>query len=216
MKILRNEKGIALVLVLMLSLMGLAMVAALLLMVTQSTGVSGYHRVFRSAEDAGLGGASITAEFIRTNIPAAVMGYTLSDLSDHVGNLAALNANNPCIVQKLTLPTANWSSCTSDPAYDNSVDPTRFTDFRFTLNDTFGWVGLRDYNYTVFTKIVNTIPGNTDTGGLAPGALRGPGVIDSQGRISPAATPTLYRVEVQAQATNNPTESSKYSVLYAY
>jgi hypothetical protein len=221
MNAIRNERGVALVLVLILSLVGLAMVAALLFMVTQSTSMSGYHRLYRTAEDAGLGGTSIAAEYINSTIPLAAQTIEINATSlpllasTNMG--AVLNARYatqlaggkiPCVIQKLTLSTEDWSNCDATDAtgnLDKSLDPTKEPDIHFDLG-----------NYTVYAKIVDTVPGNTDSGGLKPGALRGTGVVDSQGRISPAANPSLYRIEVQAQGTSNAREVSRYSVLYAY
>jgi hypothetical protein len=215
MEMVRNEKGVALVLVLILSLIGLAMVAALLFMVTQSTSMSGYHRLYRTAEDAGLGGTSVVTEYITSAIPLVAQELKLDNTSMAVLNTSGLGATlnakyetqltagvTPCLIQKLASSTGNWTSCGSS---DESLDPTEEPDLKFDLG-----------NYRVYTKIVDTVQGNTDSGGLKPGALRGTGVVDSQGRISPAANPSLYRIEVQAQGKTNTREVSRYSVLYAY
>ena len=60
MRIIKNEKGIALVLVLILALIGLAMVSTLIFMVTQGTTLSGAMRFYRTADEAATG----TAEFM--------------------------------------------------------------------------------------------------------------------------------------------------------
>ena len=72
--------------------------------------------------------------------------------------------------------------------------------------------------YRTFAKIVDTVQGNSDTGGLAPvGSLNAGGVVTATGgQISPPPIPYLYRIEVQTQDTANPRERSRYSVLYGY
>ena len=72
--------------------------------------------------------------------------------------------------------------------------------------------------YRVFSKIVDTVEGNSDTGGIVPvGTLSGGGVVTAAGgMISPPQIPYLYRIEVQTQDTANPRERSRYSVLYGY
>ncbi len=65
MRLIRNEKGIALVLVLVLSLIALAIVSALLFMITQGTQLSGFHKFYRTSEEAAMGGVEASLAFIR-------------------------------------------------------------------------------------------------------------------------------------------------------
>ena len=65
MKLLRNEKGIALVMVLIFSLIGLAIVSAMLFMLTQGTRISGSLKIYKSGDEAGLGGTFTIAEMIK-------------------------------------------------------------------------------------------------------------------------------------------------------
>ncbi|MBI1811032.1 MAG: hypothetical protein HY035_08845 [Nitrospirae bacterium] len=197
-----NEKGIALVMVLVLSAIALAMVSALLFMVIHGTRLSGYHRFFRTAEEAGLGGAEIAAAFIESRgVPTA--------------NLTAMvsTQGSACLAQKMSTTrggvwpaSAGWTSCVA--ANDVSMDPTTNPDLQFDLS-----------NFRVYTKIVDTVEGNTASGGLVTGggSLGGSGVVSaSSGITSPPRIPYLYRVEIQAEATANPRERSRYSGLYAY
>ncbi|HJW30822.1 MAG TPA: hypothetical protein VJ508_16420, partial [Saprospiraceae bacterium] len=68
MKLIGNEKGVALVMVVIIALIGLMMVSTLLFMVTQGTRISGFQRVFRTTDEAGLGGAQIATQVIKDNI----------------------------------------------------------------------------------------------------------------------------------------------------
>jgi hypothetical protein len=199
-----NEKGIALVMVLVLSAIALAMVSALLFMVIQGTRLSGYHRFFRTAEEAGIAGTEIAAEFINNK------GIATANLAAVFGT--ADTSLSTCLAQKLnTARGAVWSATAGwDLCIDNNrlFDPTTNPDLRFTLS-----------NYTVYTKIVDTVEGNTAAGTLITGggSLGGSGVVSATaGIVSPPRIPYLYRVEIQAQDTNNPRERSRYSGLYAY
>jgi hypothetical protein len=199
--ILLNEKGIALVMVLVLSAIALAMVSALLFMVIQGTRLSGYHRFFRTAEEAGIAGTEIAAEFIENK------GIATANLS-----ALLLTSSGACLAQKLNTaragvwPTpANWTLCVNN---DSSMDPETNPDLQFDLS-----------NFRVFTKIVDTVEGNTAAGTLITGGgtLGGAGVVAaSAGIVSPPRIPYLYRIEVQARDINNPRERSRYSGLYAY
>lgn len=204
MKFIRNEKGIALVLVLILSLIALTFVSALLYMLTQGTRLSGSTGFFKTAEEASIGGTGIAKEFIRNN------GIETANLINTTkASLAA------CLQQKLTISgwstVSNWTSCA---AADLSLDPTSNADLEF---DSHNILGLPVYR--VFIKIVDTIEGNSSTGGLITGGgtLGGAGVVASNtGLVTPPLNPFLYRIEVQAQDKNNPRERSRLSVLYAY
>ena len=190
--------------VLVLSLMGLAMVSALLFMVTQSTRMSGYHRFFRTAEDAGLGGAEIGTEFIKTR------GALTDDLID---SLSPLRNNDACLAQKLNMSrggwTSNlrWTSCGSARLTLDLANDANNYDMTFNLS-----------NFRVLVKIVDTVEGNSDTGGLVTdGGLGGKGVVEaSSGMVNPAHNPYLYRMEIQAEEATNPRERAKFSGLYAY
>jgi hypothetical protein len=113
----------------------------------------------------------------------------------------------------ITDPKYYWPSCTGDRALaiDAFTSPPS-EDFNFELPGA-----NPGQTFKVYAKIVDTVQGNTEVGGLGGGKLGGTGVVSSQeGQITPPPTPTLYRIEVQAPAKTSPETRSKYSVLYAY
>src|SRR4030042_6763671 len=73
MKLLRNEKGITLVIVLILSLVALSIISSLIFMITTGTQLSGLQKRYKTALEAGMGGADITYQVIgargNPNIP---------------------------------------------------------------------------------------------------------------------------------------------------
>jgi hypothetical protein len=193
-----DEKGIALVMVMVLSLIALAIVSALLFMLTQGTRESGAYRFFKTAEEASIGGTEIASQFIRSR-----------------GKLNLPTANNPwittdaCLNEKLTLSKTDWTSNCSATEKSLGIietDNTTF-DMSFDLGD-----------YRVYAKIVDTVQGNSDTGGIVTsGSLGGGGVVASNsGIVSPPHVPYLYRMEIQAQKILNPVEHSRLAILYAY
>jgi hypothetical protein len=70
-----------------------------------------------------------------------------------------------------------------------------------------------DPPYTVYSKIVDTVEGNSggDTG------LMKSGVVNSNpGEVTVMSIPYLYTIELDAQRSGNPSERAKLSVLYQY
>ena len=204
MRLTKNEKGIALVLVLIISLISLAIVSALLYMITQGTQISGYQKFYRTAEEASLGGVEISTSFIQAR-GVSVSGDLFHDLSANIGD-AVPGSSAGCTAQKLSSKKADWTSCIN--ANDLTWDPTSNPDMTFNLG-----------NYSVFTKIVDTVVGNSEVSALVTGGgqLGGQGVVASNSAmISPPHVPYLYSMEVEARASANPREKSNASVLYAY
>ncbi len=104
------------------------------------------------------------------------------------------------------LSTANWTNCGAD---DKTFDPASNTDMTFELGT--------GPTYRIFTKIVDTTKGNTDTSGLVTeGELGGTNTVNANSAmVSPPQIPYLYSVEVQAEDSGNARERSNLSVLYA-
>ncbi len=226
MKLIRNEKGVALVMVIIIALIGLAMVSTLLFMVTQGTRISGFQRVYRSTDEAGLGGAQIAAQFIKDNIFNAKMnastGQQLVPITSGVLSVLITNGNtDQCLIQKLTLTRGEWDTTNPNYFWTQCGAPRAMTidaftsppseDFKFDLPGA-----SPGQTFTVYAKIIDTVKGNTEESGIG-GKLGGSGVVSSmEGEITPPASPSLYRIEVQAQDATNPQQRSKYSVLYAH
>jgi hypothetical protein len=218
MKLIRNEKGVALVMVIIIAFIGLAMVSTLLFMVTQGTRISGFQKVFRTTDEAGLGGVQIATQVIKNNLfNAKQTGNTLLPIAALLN--FTLDSGDLCLKQKLTLsrggwlttdPAYAWPACTGVPDRVLALDADKSPDFTFDVSGV-----VYGQTFRVFTKIIDTVKGNTEEGGLG-GKLGGSGVVSSmEGEITPPATPSLYRIEVQAQDATNPQQRSKYSVLYA-
>lgn len=207
MRVIQQEKGIALVMVLVLALISLTLVSGLLYMATIGTQTSGSLRFFRTAEEASVGGVEIAADVVRNRggTPAAFAGLANGLVGTAAGTSSAL-----CFQQKLTLTrtVANWANCI---AGDTSLDPSQNPDMRFDL-------GVPPNDYRVFAKIVDTVQGNSDVGGMViDGELGGTGVVASMsGIVSPPHNPYLYRIEMHAERVINARERSRTSSLFAY
>jgi Flp pilus assembly pilin Flp len=222
MKHIKNEKGIALVMVLILALIALAIVATLVYLSTQGTKFSGAYKRYETAREAGVGGAEIAAALIKSRGDIAITGLTINSLTcdfnlcncgepeDHTDNVDSAG-NRTCCCDKICSPaytgvTYNWlASCGAD---GTSLDPFLGYDMEFTLD------GLGSNDYRVTAKIVNTSLGNSDLSGEE---LGGTSVVNSTAGVIPTPpVPYMYRIEINSQNSATVLERSRLSVLYAY
>ena len=217
MKWLRNQDGVALVTALMLTLISLGIVMALLYMITQGTKFSGLNKRYKTAIEASYGGTEIFTKdifpFIMRNYSSPTM---ITDVQTAFGGTAVTNvlATQNCLQDKLTKPTTQWrAGCSSTP------NPVQSPDISFSL------AAVSGNPFVVYSKIVDTVRGNTDIGGLQ---LEGSGVAESSSVLTPQTFPYIYRLEVQGERLTNsaaktdpsaraaPTAQTNIEVLYAY
>lgn len=188
MKTLRNENGFAMVFVLILAAISLAMTLAMLLMVSRGSYISGQQKRYRTAVEAGRGGAEAMFQLI------ADRGVLTTAFTNQIV------PDPPGLMNKLDNTIANWggldNSSTIDPAVATSYD------MRIDLGA-----------YRVYTKIVDMVPGNSSAGETL---LKSGVVSTGSGEVTVVSVPYLYTIEVLSQSTTNATERSKLSVLYQY
>ena len=216
---LRNQKGIALVMVLVVSVIILAIIAGLIYMITSGTQISGIQKRYKTALEAGIGGADITYQLIglrgeTTSIDS--FKSSLSSLSlDVVTPVTCVTRSIPActdigqyekIATKLNLSTICWSGCDFSQAI-NPLTPATY-DISFQLPGT---PGMSSYN--VYAKIVDTVLGNS---GGDEGLLKHGVVSSNTGEITLVSVPYLYTIEVDAENIANPSERAKLSILYQY
>lgn len=204
MKLLKNNEGIALVTALMLTMISLTIVMAVMYMVTQSIHQSGQLRKYRTALDASYGGSEIVVKdilpVVLQNYSSTTFAVTVQGAFSDVG-LQVFNQN--CMQNKLTKNTSLWpASCG-----DISSEPKKSPDMSFTLQAASG------NPFIVYSKIVSTVVGNSDTGGLQ---LEGSGVAESSSLLTPQHFPYIYTMDVQGERQNNPTTKANIEILYAY
>lgn len=221
MKHIANQKGIALITSLLLSLISLAMVLAVIYFVTQGARITGIEKKYQTALEAAHG----ASEFVtKTVIPNAIT-LTVSELANPAkdysiatleSSFSAINLNvndslSPaCLHDKLhkytkfTRTDLQWGS-TCDSSL--TVGPSSY-DMKFTLSAV-----APEPDFDVYVKIVDTVRGNSNTSGLD---LEGLGVVESgSGLVVPMHRPYLYRLEVQAQRQNKD-EQANLTVLYGF
>jgi hypothetical protein len=186
-----NEKGIALAMILVLSVIVLAVMAGLVYMVTTSSQLSGMQKRYQTSLEAGKGGADVVYQLI---VARADPGIPLTNF--------LITATTACLADKLNKKTSSW-----DPACDKSMSiDSSSHDVHFDL-------GTSPNVYRVYAKIVDTVEGNSggDEG------LLGKGVVNSgSGEVAVVSRPYLYTIEIESERTNNPSERAKLSILYQY
>ena len=211
MKTVNNEKGVALVTALMLTLVMLAICMTLLYMVTQSTKSSASQKRYSTAVAASYGGTEILKDVIprlmsyssaRSAVPT-VTGFNNINLA-----FPAADSDLDCLTQKLRRNTNEWSAC---GAANTKVDARSKPDFTFNLNGITPGQG-----YKVYTKIVSTVAGNSDMSGV-DFLESGLGVAQAGGGvIAPQHFPSMFTIEVAGEKAVQAKERAELSVLYAY
>lgn len=190
-RVLSSEKGIALVMILILAAIALAIMAGLIYMITAGTQISGMQKRYKTALDAGFGGADISYQLIGARGDPLIPGITLT-----------FNITSSCLTDKLNKSTANWGGgCDKSMTISSSS------------NDMYFDLGTSPNIYRVYSKIVDTVEGNSggDEG------LLGKGVVSSgSGEVTVVSRPYLYTIEVDAENRDNASERAKLSILYQY
>jgi len=187
-KRLENERGVALIFVLLLAVVALITTAGLLYIVGKGGFISGQQKRYNTALEAGRGGMQATLQVINDR-GVDTIGLTNVFLG---GNLAT----------KLANPTGSWAGIDNTSMIDPAVDNTY--DLRFDLG-----------SYRIYSKIVDTVEGNSgpDTGLIKTGV-----VSTGSGEVVVMNVPYLYTVEELSANQVNPssTERVKISALYQY
>ena len=220
MNYLRNERGIALVTALMLTLVSLVLVMALMYFIETGTRVSGVSKRYQNVQQAAYGGVSFTVNELIPRLENAILGNYSSGSQSGIQKLKSDYAGLTlpdlgCLKQKLSTSSIYWSGACS-----NSLDPKSSPDMTFLLKATLTNTLQAPLGYVVYAKIVDTpIVGNTDPASQST-LRKAENVNEStkggQGGGGGITIPTLYRIEVSAERQQNPLERSRLSVVYAY
>jgi hypothetical protein len=207
-----SEKGVVLVVVLVLCAVSLALMTALIYMITTGTRISGLQKRYKTAHEAGLGGAEIFYQVIALRGQDVDSFYTT--LLNTYGLSAVTSTPSACattsgtpytsIKTKIMASSAIWGpGCNSFLTIDPAVSSTY--DMKTELGTT--------TKYNVYAKIVSTFDGNSgaDTGLLNKGV-----VSSNTGEVTVQSIPYLYTIEVVSENAAKPDERAKLSILYQY
>lgn len=205
----KQERAIALVSILGLIVIGSVLLGLFLYMLHRGTDISILEKKYRSEKEAALGATEfLSNEVLPDSIELAsyspsIASRILAKYSFPEGVSMSFLTTDDCLRDKLLKETGEWSS-----ACDRSSDPKTSPDLKFTLRSE------DPVPFAVYVKIVDTIPGNTNTRQVT---LEGTGVTESQtGLITPQHFPYLYRIEIQAERELNPKERVNLEVLYSF
>jgi hypothetical protein len=207
MRTLQSERGAALVTALMLTMLSLVVAMTLLYMVTSGTGISASQRRYRTALASAHGGVELFTQEIVPQILSS--GTSATVLQDRLSLVNLKLTEFDCLQQKLNVATAGWSeSCRAKAG----ADPSVFPDATFRLASG----KPAEKGFTVSTKIVDSVPGNSDRSGYDYLDLGG-GVASRDEVIHPRHVPAIYSIAVQGVREGaDSREKAQLSVLYAY
>ena len=223
MKYLNNDKGFALITALMTTMLSLAFVLGILSVVTRGIQATGSRKVYRNAVEASYGAANVTMYEIIPQLAYVIleaanpteaitdtMTTSLKSNFDHIK--LQFVSNSACLNQKLLNDSSgtNWSLCPNAPRSVKTKDIKNGPDIKFKLPGTSG------ASYTVYSKIVDTIPGTTYMARLPEGPLEGGGVVDSGAGGGSWGKHFVYRIEVIGEKADNPSEQGNLSIQYEY
>ncbi len=214
---LLNEKGLALVMVLVLSAIVLVIMAGLIYMLTTGTQLSGMQKRYETALEAGIGGADITYQLIGFRGEASGTATLLNDLSALTpvittpSSCVTLSTDPACTVignysglaTKLNLPTSCWAGCDSSLTINTATTSTYDITVNLGVNPTYSYYG----------KIVDTVLGNS---GGEEGLIKSGVIASNTGEVPLVSKPYLYTIEVDAERQSSPSERAKLSILYQY
>lgn len=190
-----NERGMALVMALILGVIGMLMLASVLYVVRTGAWTSGSKKRYQEALASSHGGMNFFAKEI---IQRGVEGTTLSDMGSYNGMLSQVIANAD-FTKKLTT-----SGTVTDGTYPNNT-----LDMTLTLI-----FPPPNPNMIVDTTILSTSRGNS---GTSSNVLVGGGVITGgSGTIAPQHFPYLFQVDIQARSAINTRENARLSAIFAY
>lgn len=206
-----REKGVALVMALIVVSVAAGIFAAVMYFALTGTEVSGLQRKYQSSKEASLGAIDVLTKDLLprvmggTNLSAAVAA-----LIKPAAVLPAITADtgkDACFTAKLMTSTSDWPGGTCE----SGTDPTLNPDVVFNLK------GKSDQTkpYVVSMKIIDTISGNSDKTGVVLDL--GSGVVDdASSLIRIQHFPFLYTIVTDARQQGSTLERANIEVLYAY
>jgi hypothetical protein len=217
---MKSEKGIVLVVVLVLSAVVLAVMTALIYMITSGTQISGLQRRYKTSLEAARGGSEIFYQVIGTR--GGMTGANMTVLSQPTcsGTSLYTGMTYTGLQAKLMTSSSQWVGCNSSLTI-NLSDAVPY-DMMLVLGGTTAGTAPQ---YTFYGKIVGSIEGNSASlagggatgGGLYEGSvITGLGAASGSGSIPVVSKPYLYAIEADTENSANASERAKFSIIYMY
>jgi hypothetical protein len=181
-----SERGVALVLVLVLSTIGLIVMTTVLYVITMGTQLSGSEKRYRTAHEAAIGGIDVIRAILQDQAASVIPGVTIT--------------YQPTFIAKL--------NASSMAGYDTNVSINPNTSSTYDLSMDIG-----NPVYRVYVKMVQKQQGNTNKGyknvriktGVVP-ADPGMGVKNM----------TYYTITMLAQNATNPNERVRMDLVHVF
>ena len=207
-----SEKGVVLVVVLILSAVSLLVITALMYMIITGTQMSGLYKRYRTAVEAARGGADIFQMAIDTQGTTDKINTLVNEVNTYTSDFA-LSGLSACSASyngktyigldaKLMAPSTSWVNCDKSLAIDPANSST------YDMKVVVGTIT----KFNVYAKIIAMSTGNTG----APDEWWTKGVVTAYAEQKPAVVTALYSVEVMAVNNANTDERAKLSALYQY
>lgn len=198
---MKSEKGVVLVVVLVLSAVVLAVMTAMIYMITSGTQISGFQKRYKTALEAARGGNEILYQVI------GLRSTTTGTFGSVTPTLSSACAGG--FTTKLMASSSSWVGCSPG---QTTIDPLTSSTYDMSIGG--GSLG----QYTYYAKVVGTVQGNSAsllgtplyTGSVITGSSGG------IGSVPVVSMPYLYAIEVEAENASNPAERAKLSILYQY
>ncbi len=215
-RLARDNKGIALVTALMMTLISLAMVIVLLSYVMQGARATGSTKQYKNTLEASYGGADLLVKDIIPsffNFSGASSSGAISDLQAKYASVDLdFSSGNSCLSEKLNNQTMLWTDANCGVEKKNA-NPKVLPDITFVLKSTPSGFQTRP-GYIIYSKIVDTaVVGNTDKSSV-DFSSRNPGGDRESG--SPNPIPSIYTINITGERESNPMEKTMLEVLYSY
>jgi hypothetical protein len=213
---LRNEKGVVLIVVIILSAVSLVIMTALIYMITSGTQLSGLKKRYATALEAGGGGGDVFYQLIATRAETADQASLIANLNTFGLNVTSTTppectgsdlisgATYTGLAAKLFTSSTTWTNCDSSLTIDPATASTY--DMKMELGAT--------TKYNVYAKIVATTDGNSGGGNLS--LLNQGAVSSNSGVVEAMPLPYLYAIELVSENSAQSDERAKLSVLYQY
>jgi hypothetical protein len=204
---IKNEKGIALIVALIVAFIILVLGSTALYISMQSTIMSGAFKQYRNSIEAAAGAFDETKR---------ILGSIKSGSSVTFPN-TLIDKKTACLKYKLTHPTTEWEDPNSDLSDKCSVNASQAENTNsdnivnhYDLKYSLG-------NYLVYIKITNSLEGNTSVS-VSQSLTAGGVTASKEGTniIHLPKVPYLYRMEIISESTLNSKNKAHVSLLYGY
>lgn len=189
-----RENGIALVMVLLLSVISLLFTGVMMQMVTSRSQNVGGHERYSNACEAARAGSYIIQQFLEEQAVPPMINDMILDAA-YTYNVSMPIVAAGCLNTKLNQSTAAWGACNNG----NTINSNNLlVDISFQLGGTADPLGGTTNIYGVYAKIIDTVRNASSNTARDKGLTVNPGTVPSSSEFSGQPIPALYTLKVLA------------------